>query len=56
MEIDYLTNLNAGKGMMGDETDNLSQSDSANWGVTYMRNGKTDDDPNSKKNGQFSSL
>jgi hypothetical protein len=42
--------------MMGEDEDTLSNSDAANWGVSYMKNGKTIDDPLAKRNGQFSSL
>lgn len=57
MEINYMSSQNSGKGMMGsDEDDSLSMSDAANWGVRYMKNGKTFDDPMAKKNGQYTSL
>lgn len=58
MEINYLADMKAGRGMMGgDDDDMLSQSDAANWGVSYMINGKVDEDTlGNKKNGQYSAL
>ena len=47
-----------GKGNATDEDDLvMNQSDAANWGVSYIINGKVDSDVSgSKKNGRFSSL
>ncbi|TNV87499.1 hypothetical protein FGO68_gene6494 [Halteria grandinella] len=57
MEIDYLSEQRQGRGLMGgDDDESIQRSDAANWGIQYMKNGKTEDDPLSKKNGSFSSM
>lgn len=61
MEIERLEDIKYGKqsAMNNDEDDTMAPSDAANWGVTYLKNGKERDDSminGSTKGGMYSSM
>ena len=62
MEIERLEDLRTGKQSMGfgqEDEDGLTPSDSANWGISYLKNGKENSESEangSTKGGKFSAL